>query len=150
MAKAKPRKGGSGKNKKSGKHRGAPPKKKSAPKTSAKARSVAPAGRPGHIDEVDPGYYILKQYFNSVEYEVGRLLVDGQMKEHWFLYTLTQPSGSYNGYTWPDSVQSSYHSPNVSTRFVYTTPALTIQQICAAVGSISTYKICTQTNGSCS
>ena len=67
------------------------------------------------------------------------------------MYNLTQPTGGMNGYTYPSPTQGSYRSPNVSTRFVHQggTPP-TIAQICQAVGAISTYKILTQSSGSCS
>lgn len=151
---AKTRKGGTGKNKKSGKKRGAPPKKRAKPKKAAGRPKGAPAAggiggaRPAPM-EVDPGYYILKQFFNSVEYEVGRVLVESStLREHWFLYNLTQPTGSMNGYTYPSSVNGQYKSTNVSTRFIYAGTS-TVAAICQAVGSISTYKILNQFDGSC-
>lgn len=146
---AKTRKGGKGKNKKSGSKRAAP-KKRPAPKP--KKKLVASAGGAGGMKaepmQVDPGYYILKQYFNSVEYEVGRVLCEPSGKEHWFLYNLTQPSGTYNGYTYPAPYQGPYKSTNVSTRFVYAGTS-TVQAICQAVGSISTYKWFTPAAGTC-
>ncbi len=150
---AKTRKGGKGKNKKSGKKRGAP-KKRGKPAAKKKLGGGGGGfgglggGRPKPPMEIDPGYYIMHQYFDDVEYEVGQILVE-ENKEHWFMYNLTQPEGTMNGYTYPSDKNTSYQSTNVSTRFEYKGTS-TIEAICQAVGDISTYKILDQYNGTCS
>jgi hypothetical protein len=165
MAKAKPRKGGSGKNKKAGGKRSAP--KKRAPKLGkskgkgqaqvAGAPGAIGALRSGPIQEVDPGYYILKQLWpaTQLEYEVGRVLVDNNI-ENWWLYTLTQPTGSLNGYTYPSSKQQGpqnpYQSQNVATRFVYagTSTTSTVCQDLINNHIPFDYYVLTQEQGDCS